>query len=166
MRPGPAPSASAMRPDHRLPAVNADLKGSLGVGAIPDPNDRWGLDTTAQWHEFWSSALTQVLIQTDIPALRRLFDLYDIYERTMDLMFSGVMADNDGSGGLLFLGEVHPAVRQLDILAKQIERLEERFGVTPLVRAKLGLTIGDLQRAESMSTHTSPVPQPSRRRRG
>lgn len=97
----------------------------------------------AAWSTFWASPLAKVVeLATDLPALTRLWTLYDERERC----YQGVRRERLtlGSQGQPVL---NPLYRQLAALDPEIRQLEDRFGLTPMSRLRLGVTFGDAARS-------------------
>jgi P27 family predicted phage terminase small subunit len=95
------------------------------------------------WNEFWGSRLSAIVNPgTDLPALRRLFTLYDERERT----YRAVKRERlvKGSQGQPVL---NPLYRNLGTLDSEIRQLEDRFGLSPISRLRLGITFGEAQRS-------------------
>ncbi len=91
----------------------------------------------AAWVEFWDSDLSGLVLPADMPAMVRLFRMYDSRERMerayLDAPFS------TGSTGQVV---IHPAAKEVASLDGRITALEDRFGITPMGRLKLGVTFG------------------------
>jgi P27 family predicted phage terminase small subunit len=98
--------------------------------------------TREAWAAYWSSSLPQLLTDADHPALVRLFDLYDQRER-MARAFRREPFSTGSTGQKI----VNPAARELATLDGRIVALEDRFGITPLARMKLGIAIGEAARS-------------------
>jgi len=89
------------------------------------------------WATFWASDIAGATLDADLPALVRLFELYDQRERLLAVYLKEPFST--GSTGQLVL---HPAARELASLDGRIERLEGAFGITPDGRLKLGIVMG------------------------
>lgn len=93
-----------------------------------------------EWETLWQSELAAHWNQdSDLPAMRRLFGLYERlnkYERE---------AARDGmvSKGSTGQKTLHPLLKAADTLRSQILALEDRFGLTPMARLKLGIALGE-----------------------
>jgi hypothetical protein len=88
-------------------------------------------ETTTEWQSFWTSPLAAALLPvTDEPAVRRLFGLRHERERMMR-------------------GWTNPLYAQLASFDSEIRQLEDRIGLTPQVRLKLGISLGDAVRSLS-----------------
>lgn len=113
----------------------------------PIPNAPTGLLASVRrtWADFWASPLAQnVVLPTDIPALERLWRLYDERERSSRAARrQRIVVGSQGQPVL------HPLLRYVAELDAEIRQLEDRFGLTPLSRLRLGITQG--QALESLN---------------
>jgi P27 family predicted phage terminase small subunit len=94
--------------------------------------------TRNRWLEFWRSELASVVTPTDVPALERLYTLYDERERALRDFRKARMVR--GSQGQMVLNPMGRLVKDLD---SEIRALEDRFGLTPQARLRLGITFAD-----------------------
>jgi P27 family predicted phage terminase small subunit len=94
-------------------------------------------DVRSAWSSFWRSEVAGLVLDADRPALRRLFEYYELHARMM-LAF---MAEPFVSGST---GQVvaNPAAKEIASLEGRIVALEDRFGITPAGRLKLGIVLG------------------------
>lgn len=114
--------------------------------ARPVPGAPKGLTTRARevWRTFWRSPLGGAVdYQGDGPALRRWIWLVSERERLLD-RFHGEGEDRlslttFGSTGNVVL---HPLLKLEERLSREIMMYEDRFGMTPLARMRLGVAIG------------------------
>jgi P27 family predicted phage terminase small subunit len=98
--------------------------------------------TRQRWQAFWRSPLAgAVAVDSDLPALERLFSLYDERERAYRAYRRERLVT--GSQGQTVL---HPLGRMMGVMDSEIRQLEDRFGLNPLARARLGITIGEAAR--------------------
>ncbi len=99
-------------------------------------------ETRASWQAFWGSPLARIIESTDLPALRRLFLLYDEHARCWRAFRTKrIVAGSRGQVRLNPLGQFICA------LASEIRQLERVFGFSPRARLQLGLTYGEAQRS-------------------
>lgn len=98
--------------------------------------------TQAAWVEFWSSPLAGLLLPADLPALQRLFELLD--ERTRCWRAFRKRRLVTGSQGQPVL---HPIARWITALDSEIRPLQDRFGLTPAARLRLGIQLGEAARS-------------------
>jgi P27 family predicted phage terminase small subunit len=88
------------------------------------------------WAAFWRSPIAEVVIPAmDLPAVYRLFTLYDERERAYRAWRKQRLVR--GSKGQLVL---NPLAAQMNKMDTAIRQLEDRFGLTPKSRAQLGVT--------------------------
>jgi P27 family predicted phage terminase small subunit len=104
----------------------------------PEPSKRWLKTTRDAWVVLWDHNLTGAYEPTDLPALRRLFDLRDQRARFERAVASRPLVE--GSQGQQVL---NPLARQVSALDGEIRALEDRFGLTPAARLRLGITLGE-----------------------
>lgn len=144
--PGPAPK----RPQNRsrlpraaaLTLVPSPERPTDRATAVPEPPGRILPRIRALWTTFWQSPLAAHVIDSDRGALERLFRLYDQRERY--LVAGSKLAMTTGSTGQLTL---NPLIKQVDVLDGKILALEDRFGLSPMARLKLQVTLGDASRS-------------------
>jgi len=122
-------------PETESPA--ADVAQEDNELAIPEAPQGLLKQTRAQWVELWSSQLAQTIAATDMPALERLFTLYDERHRAMrDFRKARLVR---GSTGQPVLNPMGKLVKDLD---GEIRQLEDRFGLSPQARLRLGIDLG------------------------
>lgn len=147
---GPQPKDPASRQRRNTPrALELVAEAASVVTEVADGADRVRLPTPAppagllkatrdQWYAFWDSRVSAVVDRTsDIPALERLFELYDDARRYRTSIRKTPMVA--GSQGQLVR---NPFVRDLKDTNVEIRALEDRFGLSPRARASLNLTLG------------------------
>lgn len=94
--------------------------------------------TQEMWAEYWGSPVADLVDRrSDLPALRRLFLLYD--ERERALRSYQAQRHSKGSTGQLI---VNPFAKEVASLDGRIASLEDRFGLTPKARLDLGVSFG------------------------
>jgi P27 family predicted phage terminase small subunit len=103
----------------------------------PPPDDGWLPEVVEAWHEFFSSALAgpKVFKSTDLPALRRLFKYRDrLLHATTEF------EEQPTTTGSMGQEVLSPWAAEMHRLEAEIQKLEDRFGLTPLARLRLGVT--------------------------
>lgn len=110
-----------------------------------EPSPRWLAPTREAWVDYLASPIVSVVDPIDVPALRRLFDAYDLYGRLWWRWMH--LLDEEGDGALLGEGSggqavVHPLLASLRTVEQTMKELETRFGITPQSRARLGIDLG------------------------
>lgn len=136
------PKPAAERQRTNSPSVGLVLIEDKRVVAPSAPK---GLlkSTTDAWTVFWRSQMAQLVqVDTDLPALTRLFALYDEHERCYRASREDRLVI--GSQGQYVL---NPLYRQMVTLETEIRNLEDRFGLSPMARLKLGITFGEAHRS-------------------
>lgn len=108
------------------------------VPVCPKVNGKPLLAETRQaWATFWESDVSGLVLDADRPALERLFGMYDVRERMLRTYLAQPFST--GSTGQL---KMHPAAAEVASLDGRIQALEDRFGITPAARLKLGIVLG------------------------
>lgn len=138
--PGPPPNPNSGRSRKRgLTVITANKDGDY-----PAPPAEYAIPVKRAWVAFWTSPIAQHVIESDQPALRRLFSYYDRRERfDREGMVEPVVSGSTGQQAL------HPLLREVDTLDAKILALEDRFGMSPMARLKLQVQIGDASRSIS-----------------
>lgn len=126
---------------HR-PASLEVVKPAHDVAATPDgvppPPEGVAERTAAQWAGFWGSPVAKLVDPvSDLPALERLFLLYDDCLQFRESIRKHPMVE--GSQGQLVR---NPFVKDLKDAQAEIRQLEDRFGLSPRARLGLNLTLG------------------------
>lgn len=99
--------------------------------------------TKGAWAEFWSSPVAELVDRnSDMPALTRLFGFYDEAERAVRSFRREPFVE--GSKGQPVFNPMGDRPVKLEPL---IRSLEDRFGLTPMARLKLGVTFGSARRS-------------------
>jgi P27 family predicted phage terminase small subunit len=105
------------------------------VASMATPALHWRPEVAEAWHELWSSPLAGIIKPTDVPALKRLFE----YRHSLLHAQEQFEADPVGTGSM---GQevLSPWATEVHRLEGVIEKLEDRFGLTPMSRLRLGVT--------------------------
>ena len=117
-------------------------KGTSPAAAPPPPPGLLA-GSVESWNAYWSSPLARVALpETDLPALSRLWSLYDERAR----MYRAIVKERVTLGSM---GQVraNPLYPQMVAMDAAIERLEDRFGLSPRARLQLGVILGDAARS-------------------
>jgi hypothetical protein len=95
----------------------------------PLPDDGWLPEVAEAWHEFMSSPLAgpKVFKSTDLPALRRLFRYRDRL-----LHASLQFEEQPTTTGSMGQDVLSPWAAEIHRIEAEIQKLEDRFGLTPL----------------------------------
>lgn len=106
-----------------------------GAAAVhPSADQRWRAEVREAWDELWSSQLVQALKPTDLPAMRRLFDLRDRWLAAAEAFDAAPV-----TAGSMGQDTLSPWAQEMHRLDAAIGKLEDRFGLTPMARLKLGV---------------------------
>ena len=135
---GPAPKNHPQRRNvaarlHALPAVRPV--------APPAPA---GLSAALveSWAVFWASSLAGVLVDTDVPDLERLWWLRDQEQRAR-----AAYAKRPLVKGSMGQPVANPAGKMALEFMREARLLEDRFGLSPSARLRLGVTFGEASRS-------------------
>lgn len=131
----------------KKPAPRRQGRGTKDVGAVvalvpaqqtpmvAAADLAWRDDVREAWAELWSSPLAGHFRPTDVPALRRLFDyrhqLIEAGER---------YAEEPMTVGSMGQPVLSPWAAEVHRLEATVQKLEDRFGLTPMSRLRLGVT--------------------------
>lgn len=146
---GPMPKPAEQRHGHRRTP-----RGPRTVEAKPMTKPRalgtWTDDTKKAWSLYWSSDLAKATLDVDLQAIRRLFSLYDQYERSMDIVRRALVVK--GSMGQL---RTNPLADHALKLEGVILRLENELGLTPMARVRLGIRTTRTEDQERLPVQSS-----------
>jgi P27 family predicted phage terminase small subunit len=132
----------------RKPAEVRQRRGTADVGAVvpveravPVADVAWREATVERWVIFWGSPLASQVEPSDEGAFRRLFKLYDEIERMWEAIeVTGRVVE--GSQGQ---PRPNPLYKQVQEFQSEARQLEDRFGLSPMSRLRLGITFADAQ---------------------
>lgn len=138
---GPAPKDPEKRQRRNAAkdlAVVAD--GAAEAPEVPSPPSGLLKATRDRWAAYWASPVAKLADPvSDLPALERLFRLYDDLDRSnRTVREQGHMVR--GSKGQMVL---HPLLRHTQVTQAEIRQLEDRFGLSPRARLSLNVTLGE-----------------------
>ena len=124
---------------------------SVAADGPPAPPDYLLPATQDRWVAYWTSPVAKLVdAVSDLPALERLFWLYDDLERSRRAVRDkGHMIE--GSQGQTVM---NPLLRHMQTQAAEIRQMEDRFGLSPRARLALNLTLG--QAAQSLADLNAP----------
>lgn len=132
--PLPKPLDQVQRPDRR--AQISVIDGS-NEREVPEAPDDLSAETAAQWLVYWNSPVSQIALDVDMPAIIRLFRMYDTQRQA--LHDASVQPWIEGSQGQMRLNPSADLAAKLDA---SILKLETELGLTPMSRQRLGIAIG------------------------
>lgn len=140
--PGLPPNPNSARSKRRGITVLPALTPESDIPALPEAPDGLSPQVFASWAAFWRSPLRNHVIESDLPALRRLFEFYERRARfDEEGMNEPVTRGSQGQEVLSAL------LKEVDVLDAKILALEDRFGMSPLSRLKLQVKVGDASRS-------------------
>ena len=133
---------------NRKPADFRQRRDTKDVGAlvpveraVPVADVAWREPTVERWVIFWGSPLASQVEPSDEGAFRRLFKLYDEIERMWEAIeVTGRVVE--GSQGQ---PRPNPLYKQVQEFQSEARQLEDRFGLSPMSRLRLGITFADAQ---------------------
>jgi P27 family predicted phage terminase small subunit len=123
----------------RSNTADAGLLSGVGSAVMPAPQQSWRNGTVERWEDFWGSPLAHQVETSDYGSLRRLFGLYDELDRLWDAL---------NETGRVVIGSQgqprpNPLFKQVESFQAEARQLEDRFGLSPLARLRLGITFAD-----------------------
>jgi P27 family predicted phage terminase small subunit len=131
-------------PDRRQGHRSDPTGAVLPLGAVrepPAPPAGLLAPARAAWACFWASPLAALVTPADVPTLERLFGLYDERDRAWRAYRRRRLVE--GSQGQPVASPLFGVVAGLD---RQILALEDRFGMSPAARLRLGIRFGQAAR--------------------
>lgn len=138
---GPTGKDPAARQRRNTPRSLELVAQAANVVPIKAPAPPGGLlkRTVERWNAFWTSPVAALVDRTsDMPALERLFELYDDCARFRSAIRKDPMVV--GSQGQMVR---NPFVKDLKDTQAEVRQLEDRFGLSPRARLGLNLTLGN-----------------------
>ncbi len=142
--PGPLPKKARQRQRSNTPTLGLVVAGGDSGGIpLPAPDREWLVVTKNDWTELWKSSLAEAYNQTtDVPGVHRLFGLRDDRERYRRAVRKEplVLGSKDQP-------VANPLAKFIGPLDTEIRQLEDRYGLNPASRLKLGITLGAAARS-------------------
>lgn len=143
------PAGEAQR-DYNV--IELPAKGDLPrAPGLPDSGE-YLKSTRDKWARLWAGPLAHILDPSmDVPALARLFGLYDEHERARRALKgkprSGGKRVVEGSAGQPVLS---PLAKYMRGLEPEIIRLEDRFGLSPAARLRMSVDASSRTRSRTL----------------
>jgi hypothetical protein len=137
---GPPRKPDGARKGHRKYSSTAivPLKSAPRVPELPD-SKKFLAATRQAWERYWSSPIQQVLVpDSDMPALVRLFQLADEFERCRREFARKRLVE--GSQGQPVINPLGPFMLAL---AKEVRALDDRFGGSVISRLRMSIDLGE-----------------------
>jgi P27 family predicted phage terminase small subunit len=161
--PGPPPKP----PDRRQGRGERTSTKRAGAGLVALPGGKVKVPppptgllkaTRQAWERFWGSSLASLVVpDTDLLALERLWTLYDERARALGGYRRGRLVR--GSMGQVALNPLAKAIQAFDV---EIRALEDRFGLTPMARLRLGVQLGEAAKSlEELNASLDPDEEPA-----
>lgn len=140
--PGPPPKQPGRRQRRNTASMGVVVPGPGTAPEVPEAAKEWLTTTKTQWVELWKSSIIKAYAPTDLPAMYRLFTLRDDRERYHRTVrkFPTVM-------GSMGQERLNPLMQTISTLDSEIRQLEDRFGLSPSARLRLGITLGEAARS-------------------
>ena len=138
---GPPPKPKDRRQNRVTKSVGEILP--MQRSQIPDAPAGLLKATEKKWQAYFLSEVSSLLNDSDITALERLFELYDERQRCLNsARRKGRIVE--GSTGQPVLNPLYKHMGELD---REIRAMEDRFGLSPMARLKLGATFGEANKS-------------------
>ncbi len=135
-RRGPLPKDPDALLGHRAKAQRQRAEAGPGTARIPAARAEWRPETRAAWRAFWRSEMAAVAAAVDLPAIGRLFAMYDQHARAMEVVGRALVVK--GSTGQI---RANPLADLALKLEGSIGRLEGELGLTPAARQRMGIRL-------------------------
>jgi P27 family predicted phage terminase small subunit len=138
----PSPKKPAdRRQNHKTKDVGLVPVVPSGSRLVPSADGSWREQTVERWVQFWGSPLASQVESSDEGAFRRLFWIYDELDRLRQAIEeTGRVVE--GSQGQ---PRPNPLYKQVESFQAEARQMEDRFGLSPLSRLRLGITFADAQ---------------------
>lgn len=150
---GPAPKPDGERQRRNKPGsahgtVMATTVVVAGMSALswPDPPGSWSPEACDDWRELSVSPLSQTMTASDFPALMRLFRLREQLTRALDqLEHEELVSEVVTQKGFALVP--NPIVGVIGRIEAMVRPLEDRFGLSPMARLRIGIKVGEAKRS-------------------
>lgn len=131
------------RQGHSTP-VAVDVR-EVATVEVPPPPAGLRPEIEQQWRDIWDAGGARVVMILDMPALKRLFQYRNRHADITEYLDGLAPADlvTTGSTGQ---ERVHPLAEHVAKLERLILMLEEKLGLTPMARARLGIALAESRR--------------------
>lgn len=137
---GPAPKDPERRQRRNAAKDLAVVTPGLAAPGMPPPPSGLLKLTRERWAAFWASPVAKLADPvSDLPALERLFRLYDDLERS----HATVRREGHMVRGSQGQAVMNPLLRHMQAVQAEVRQLEDRFGLSPRARLSLNVTLGE-----------------------
>ena len=166
---GPTPKMVGRQRMNKIPAAPLRPEEQVAMTPPPLPPEELSDVNKRFWVEFWVSNLARAVDpKSDMPAILRLFELYDGRDRldevwrSQQLIVDGVIEVIDKLGNVKTQNaiKVNPLRSVIAICDDQIMKLEDRFGLNPLSRLRLGIKFEELSAKMRKAPEREPAEDP------
>lgn len=140
--PGPPPAPDDQRARRNAPTkavLDVVVQPAVAPGVVPDHPAGMRRALQDDWRDLWLSPVAALVTDTDLPALRRLWQLRELHAQYLDALDGDLFAE--GSQGQTV---ANPALAAAMSLEKSIASLEDRFALSLKARQNAGLRMGAL----------------------
>lgn len=141
--PGPAPSPDDERTRRNAPTktvIDVVVHPAVEAGVVPDAPANLRTALRTDWRDLWLSPVAALITDTDLPALRRLWELRELHAQYLDELGGGNLFAAGSQGQTV----ANPALAAAMSIEKSITALEDRFALTLKARQNAGLRMGAL----------------------
>ncbi|MGW6295639.1 phage terminase small subunit [Streptomyces sp. NPDC055058] len=143
---GPAPKDPEKRQRRNAPKGLEAVPAAPGLVERPSPPAGLLKSVRDRWAAYWESPVAQLADPvSDLPALERLYRLYDDLERS----HATVRKQGHMVRGYRDQTVMNPLLKHMQLVQAEVRQLEDRFGLSPRARLSLGVTLGEA--AKSLS---------------
>ena len=149
-RRGPLPKDPEALLGHRAKARPQPASGPAAFRP-PRASAEWLPATRAAWRAFWASDMAAVASAVDLPAIGRLFAMYDQHARAMEVVGKALVVR--GSTGQI---RANPLADLALKLEASIARLEDSLGLSPAARQRMGIRLVQPVRQPRVAPETRP----------
>lgn len=137
---GPAPKDPENRQRRNAAKDLAVVTPGMAAPAVPAVPTGMLKATRDRWAAYWASPVAKLADSvSDLPALERLFRLYDDLDRSM----AAIRRDGHMVRGSQGQAVLNPLLRHTQATQAEIRQLEDRFGLSPRARLSLNVTLGE-----------------------
>lgn len=129
-------------PDRRLRRNKPRLVERLPSPPPPDPQASWRRETKERWIAYWNDPVSRAASDADRALVDRYFSYLDEWERSLRAYRRRRFVPGSNEQPVL-----NPLGRFALELEAKLLAIEDRLGVSPLARSKLGLALGEARKS-------------------